>query len=487
MAEKFDLSVILRLKDQATGKLTKFGTAAQKTGKAMAAFGKTAALAGAAATVAFGVAAIKKTAQFQGTMNMVGAVTKSTTAEFQQLNTVAKQLGATTQFSANDAANAMKFMGMAGLRTNKIIAAAPKVLQLAAAAQLDMGTSADIVTNIMAGFGDAAGGLAKVNDVLVNAFTGSNVNLQGLGEGMKKAGPVASKLGFTFTETAAALGLLGSAGFQGQEAGVGLRRIMSNLVAPTSGQAKAMAFLELEMKNADGSVKSLVEVLAEFENAQRKGATESQIAAGALEIFGQRGGPQLLALLGQGSKALNKFTKELDENGSAARVAEAQMKGLPGAFKEVASAFEGLQLVFGESLFGELAEKGLRKLATGLRDLSKFMKNLTIDADDFTDALFTPFKVFTPLLEAAKLGLSTITGDGGATGPAVTAGTGVGQSALAASGGLSQTEVVIKVQAEPGTASTTESVKTKGGAKVGVENKSDVGPTMPNLTTFAFP
>lgn len=390
MAEKFDLSVVLKFIDKASPGMKKIGSGIAGIGKRLGSMAKTSAIAGGAAATAFGGLAIKQTADFQSTMNMVGAVTKSTAGELQGLSQLAKQMGATTQFSATDAAKAMQFMGMAGLQVNDIMKATPKVLQLAAAAQLDMGSASDIVTNIMAGFGDSAGDLAKVNDVLVEAFTGANVSLPQLGEAMKKVGPVASKLGFSFTETTAALGLLGSAGIQGGEAGTGLRLIMSNLVNPTKQQKDAMKFLELELQNADGSVKSLTDVLREFEKAQRKGATESKIAAGAMKIFGERGGPQLLALLGQGSKALEEFTTNLENSGGRAQqVADAQMKGLPGAMKEVASAWEAVQLAFGESEVGDIVETSMRNMAEGLRFVAERLPGVVTDINKFVNTTIT--------------------------------------------------------------------------------------------------
>lgn len=505
-SEKFDLSVILRFIDKASPGMKKFGRGLAAVGKKMGQTAKRGAKVGAVMGTAFGTLAIKKTAEYQGVMNMVGAVTNATTEEFKKLSDTAKTLGATTQFSAVDAAKAMQFMGMAGLQTNKILEASPKVLQLAAAAQLDMGSSADIVTNIMAGFGDEAGGLAKVNDVLVKAFTSSNVNLQQMGEGLKKVGPVASKLGFEFTETAAALGLLGSAGFQGQEAGVGLRRIMSNVIAPTKGQQKAMKFLELELRNADGSAKSLVGVLGEFEKAQKKGATQSQIAAGALEIFGQRGGPQLLALLGQGSEALAKLKIGLDESGGTAqRVADAQMKGLPGAMKEIASAWEAVQLAFGEGATGKLIENTIRGIATAMREFAPTMELIsgkivtiveTLTAfpaafKNFFDSTFGKIadgfrsfitewnaewrrvweaipKPIRDWMTSSKVAVNENTK------PANLASAGSGLAGAA----KSYSEVLLKVHSAPGTQATVEQVSTKGSTNLNVENKTVVGPTL---------
>jgi len=320
---------------------------------------------------AFGALSIKTATTFQSSMNMVGAVTSATKGQFGELQKTARKLGATTQFSASQAAEAMKFMGMAGMNTNDIIGASPKVLQLAASAQLEMGQAADIVTNIMAGYKKKVGDLGHVNDVLVNAFTGSNVNLVQLGEAMKKVGPVASNLGFNFEETTAALGLLGSAGIQGSEAGTGLRRIMTQMANQTPKQTKIMKELGLSFKDANGDLLPLSQAMKQFEELQKKGASQTLIAEAALQLFGDRGGPQFLALLSAGSEKLSDFTDDLNKEGTAARVAKAQMEGLPGAFKLLASAFESVQLSIVESGLGEFVNDLIRGFASWLQKLSE--------------------------------------------------------------------------------------------------------------------
>lgn len=320
--------------------------------------------------------AVRSAISFQASMNMVGAVTKSTGKEFIELTKLAKKMGATTQFSASQAAEGMKFLGMAGLTVDQIIGALPKTLELAASAQIDLGIASDIVTNIMSGYRMETSELAKVNDVLVNAFTSSNTDLQQLGEAMKVVGPVAKAMEFRFTETAAALGILAKNAFQGTLGGTGLRRIMTNLISPSKKAKKMFLALGLEVKNADGTLKDITGVIKEFEDAQAKGVKQMYLTQAAMEMFGQRGGPQFLALIGAGSEELRKFEKNLHEVGTSAAVAEAQMKGLPGAFKLLVSAFEAVQLAIIDSGLGEFLESMVRKFAVFLQKLSEVSPNL---------------------------------------------------------------------------------------------------------------
>jgi TP901 family phage tail tape measure protein len=365
MAKKFDLSVVLTLIDEFSGKMKKIGASTRAAGQKMS-LGLTAPLVG------FAAMSIKTATDFQSSMNMVGAVTDTIGKKgFDELSKKAKFLGATTQFSATQAAEAMKFMGMAGMDANQIIGASPKVLQLAAAAQLDMGAASDIVTNIMSSTGKGIGELAHVNDVLVNAFTGSNVNLIQLGEAMKKVGAVSTGLGFNFEETTAALGLLGSAGIQGGEAGTGLRRIMTQMASQTPKQTKIMKELGLSFKDSENNLLPLNKVIEQFEELQKKGASQTLLSEAALKLFGDRGGPQFITLMKAGSEKLKSFTEDLKEEGTAADVAKAQMLGLPGAFKLLASSFEAVQLSIVDSGLGKFVEKLVRSFAKWMQKLSE--------------------------------------------------------------------------------------------------------------------
>ena len=392
MGRQYDLSVLFRVVDRATGPIRsvgrnlgrlgprvdrlrqrfhELGKSVKAAGQKMKDIGSGMAMKLTLPIVAFGALAVRSAVSFQASMNMVGAVTKATGEEFIKLEKLAKRMGATTQFSASQAAEGMKFLGMAGLTVDQIIGSLPRTLELAASAQIDLGTSADIVTNIMSGFRMETSELAKVNDILVNAFTSSNTDLQQLGEAMKVVGPVAKAMQFRFTETAAALGILAKNAFQGTLGGTGLRRIMTNLMSLTPKAGKAFAELGVKIFNADGSLRDITQVLASFEEAQASGVDQMKIAQAVMEAFGQRGGPQFLALLGAGSKELANFEENLKEVGTSARVAESQMRRLPGAFKLLASAFEAVQLAFIDSGLGKWIEFIVRKIATFLQKLSE--------------------------------------------------------------------------------------------------------------------
>jgi len=247
------------------------------------------------------------------------------------------ELGRTTQFTASQVADAMGFMGMAGMSTNEILGAMPDTLNLAAAGALDMGQAANIVTNILAGFGMETSELGGAVDVLSKAFTSSNTDLEMLGQSMKYAGPVANSFGMSFEETAAIMGTFGNAGIQASMAGTTLRQAIIQL------NNKAEDF-GLTMYDATGKMLPMADILEQLE---ARGLTAGEM----MDLFGARAGPGMAALLEQGSDSLRAFTSELeDSGGTAERIATTQMEGLHGTFINLKSAFEGVQLAIADVL-----------------------------------------------------------------------------------------------------------------------------------------
>ena len=337
-------------------------------GKAMTGVGQKMTLGITAPVLAAGGAVLALGGDFEASMNRVGALTGlvgDTSGAFEGLKDLAKELGATTQFSASEAADAMGFLAMAGFDAVEIMGAMPSTLQLAAAAGVDLGTAADITSNILSGMGLSTEELAHANDVLVKAMTSSNVDLGMLGESMKYAAPVASGLGYNLEETAAAIGMMGNAGIQGSMAGTALRSALADLAAPTEAQAALMQKLGVEVDEsgrAVGGLTGLVSTLAS------NGASASDI----MSLFGKNAGPGMLALVNQGSAALAGLEAKLRDSGGAAQtVADANMKGLNGATKELVSALEGLAIAVAESGLIEFAADLTKRAAGLIQNLAK--------------------------------------------------------------------------------------------------------------------
>jgi TP901 family phage tail tape measure protein len=258
-------------------------------------------------------------------------------------------MAAKTQFTAKQVADGMGFLAMAGMDATKIVKAMPQALQLASAGMIDVADASNIVTNVMAGMGLEMEELARANDTIVSAITGSNVDVRMLGESFRYVGPVAKAAGISFEEITAALGKLGNAGIQGSMAGTTLRAAISRLLAPSEAATKMLDQFGVQILNADGSMKSLEEIIGAIEFS---GLAEG--AAGAsrmMEIFGMRAGPGMQALVSQGSHSLGVFKARLEgAAGTAERISKMQLNTLTGKFKILGSAISGLAIDLGQRL-----------------------------------------------------------------------------------------------------------------------------------------
>jgi TP901 family phage tail tape measure protein len=357
-------------KDDFSKSLNKVGQNMRQVGANLTQVGRTMTMAVTLPVVAMGVSTLATAANFETGMNRVGVVSRATAAEVEQMSAVARELGATTQFSATQAADAMSFLAMAGFNANETMAALPGTLDLAAAGQMDLARAADISSNILTGFNLEAGELSNVGDMLVATFTRTNTNLEQLGEGMKFVAPVASSMGIKIEEVSAAMGLLGNAGIQASMAGTSLRGALAKLANPSREAVATLNRLGIRKEQvitAEGNVKSLTDVVKALEST---GAS----AGDMLQIFGQRAGPGMAALVQQGSGALEDLTKTVRDSagrGGAAEVAAAQMKGLDGALLKLKSAFQELQLAIADSGILEFVTELVTKMAAVIRRMAE--------------------------------------------------------------------------------------------------------------------
>lgn len=295
-----------------------------------------------APVVGLGTAIVTTFANFEQSMSNVKALTGATGQEFEQLKQLAKELGASTQFSAKQAADAMGFLAQAGFSVDQIMAALPGTLDLAAAGQLDLAEAADIATNILTGYALKVEDLARVNDVLAKAAAASNVDIQALGYSFKYAGPIAASAGIQFEEAAAAIALMGNAGIKGEQAGTTLRGAIARLLDPTKEMTETFAALGVQIYDSNGKLLPLIDIFKQLEEA---GATTTDI----IKIFGVEAGPGMQAILAQGTEALQNMINELQNSqGAAAEMAAIMRENLKGTWDEFTSAVEGAAIQLGE-------------------------------------------------------------------------------------------------------------------------------------------
>ena len=299
-------------------------------------------------------------AQFEQSMAAVQAVTSASTTEMVQMTSVARELGETTRFSASEAAQGMAFLGRAGFETSEIIGAITPTLNLAAAAQLELGRAADITSNIMSAFGVEASETTRIADALASASANANTDVSQMGEAMKLVGPVAAALGISMEDSAAAIGILSNAGLQASLAGTGLRRVLSELANPSKEASKSLAALGIQVEDLNPATHSLTEIVEALAGANIQ-------AADAFTIFGDRGAPAILALTSQAGE-LRKLTSTVNESeGAALSMAGVMEDTLAGAGRELRSVIESVRIAFGEQLAPVLVTTADR-LSSFLRD-----------------------------------------------------------------------------------------------------------------------
>jgi TP901 family phage tail tape measure protein len=353
---KRDLDEFAKTGKRAGDELGRFS----KSGKtAAASAGKVAAAVGALVAASAGLRGIAITiADFDRAMSKVAAITRATNKEIADLSAVAKQLGSSTEFSAQQAAQGLEFLGRAGFSAAEAVKSIPAVLDLATSAAMDLGRAADISSNIMSAFSIEAENAADVADVLAAASSRANTDVEQLGAAMSFVGPVASALGIGMSDAAAAVGVLSDAGIQGSAAGTGLRRVLSSLSNPTRDAERTLSALGVTMEQVNPQTNDIADVIQRLSDVGLS-------AADALTIFGDRGGPAVLALTSQTGR-LRDLTEALsDVDGEASRMADTMRDNLGGDLDSLKSAAQGLILALGEAGLTAVI-RGVIQVATGL-------------------------------------------------------------------------------------------------------------------------
>ncbi|HHZ9146383.1 phage tail tape measure protein [Proteus mirabilis] len=325
--------------------------------------------------------------EFNVGMSKVQALTRldKNSDEFKMLREQARELGATTAFTANQVAQGQAFYAMAGFKPEQIKNAMPGTLAMSLAGDIDLGTTADIGSNILTGFKLDSDQMGRVSDVLVGAFTRSNTSLTMLGDTMKYVAPVASGLGVDLETAAAATGKLGDAGIQGSMAGTSLRAILGRLAEPPKMAAKALEELGIKTRDAKGNLRDFPELLAELDKKTAK-MGNAQRAGFFKYIAGEEAFSALSVLAEQAGKGeLQTLVADLKQaKGEAQKVAGTMTDNLSGDMKNLQSAWEdlGIQIFDGiDSPLRQISQSITRvisKVGVWMKENPELAKTLTM-------------------------------------------------------------------------------------------------------------
>ena len=307
-------------------------------------------------------------------MSKVKAITMADNEETKQLTDTARELGEKTQYTASQAAEAMSFLGMAGWKTNQIIAGMPGLLNLAAAGGTDLAKTADIVSDDLTAFGLDAEAAGHMADVYAVAITKTNTNVEMLGETMKYAAPVAHAFGVSMEETAALAGLMANSGIKASNAGTALRSGFLRLAGPPKMAANALAQLGMtaqdltaEQKEAAIAMESLgiktgdttgpqkmVSILTQLRERMQGLSQEEQLAT-AKAIFGTEAASGWLAVLNSAPGTFENLLQDIQKSdGAAAKMAATMKDNGVGAAEKFKSAQESLAISVGNIFLPQL-------------------------------------------------------------------------------------------------------------------------------------
>ncbi len=321
---------------------------------------------------------VSETASFEQSLLGLQVVSGATAAQMKELEDQSRLLGATSMFSAQQAADAQNFLAMAGFEVNEVLGATPGLLELAAAGSMDLASAADLASNVLGGFRLEVEELARVNDVLAATAAGSNTNIQQLGQALSFAAPIAAGAGVSIEETAAAIGVLSDSGLQASRAGTGLLGVIRQLSNLTPNAKAALADYGLTAEQVNIETEGLSTVLERLSEAGIS-------ASDSFTIFGSEAGPAA-QILAAGAVRVNEFTGELElAEGTARRAALILGSGLTGSFRSLGSAIGESTLQLGRDSGLSAVLQDVIDSATGVISVYNGMLPEFAEANDLTD------------------------------------------------------------------------------------------------------
>ena len=308
--------------------------------------------------VGVGAAGLKVATDFEKGMSEVSAITGEVAGEvgsrFDALREKAIELGADTAFSAGEVAEAMTEMAKAGWDADLIISDMGGVLNAAAASGEGLATVATIVADAMTGFGDETLTSARVADLLTQAANSGTIGITDLGESFKYIAPVAGSMGLGIEDVTTAISAMSMAGIKGSQAGTSLRTMLTNLVKPSDNMAIAMEELGISATEADGSMKSLDDIVANLRDSF-SGLTEAEKAKYAATIAGKEGMSGMLALLNLTEEEYNAIALSMDNAGGVAEETAAIMQdNLQSKVEQLGGALESMAIKLADALLPHL-------------------------------------------------------------------------------------------------------------------------------------
>jgi len=331
---------------------------------------------------------------FEAAMSQVKAISGATGTDFEELTDKAKEMGATTKFTATEAAEGFNYMAMAGWKTQDMLDGIDGILSLAAASGEDLGTTSDIVTDALTAFGLKASDSGHFADVLAQASANANTNVSMLGESFKYVAPVAGAMGYKVEDVSLALGLMANASVKGSMAGTALKTAMANMAAPTDKMATAMKKYSISLTDSKGEMKTFEELIQNIRKGLG-GLSEAEQTAAASTIFGKEAMAGMLSIINASEEDYNKLAEAVNNaDGASKQMADTMLDNLQGAFTLLQSAVDGVKLSLGERLKPYLMDLA-NWITDKMPDIEKGLMQFMDFVDEKVDSLKEKIAEFT--------------------------------------------------------------------------------------------
>lgn len=382
--------------------MTRAGSTARTVASGMENTGRKSALiasgmtAAGLAVAAFGVAAVKMSADFDQKMSTVQANTGATSAQMDQLRDAAIEAGASTVYSASDSADAINDLGKAGMSVTDILTGGLSgALNLAASDGMAVGDAAEYMANALSMFHLKGSQASQVADTLAAGAGKAVGNVSDFGEALNNCGAQANSFGMNVQETTGVLALFAQNGTIGAEAGTQLNSMLMKLAAPSAEASNTMKELGISAYDAQHHFVGMANFAGQLQKAEKNLTDEQRNQANAT-IFGSYAIKAANYLYEAGESGVNKWTKAVSESGYAAEQAAAKNNNLKGDLENLSGSMESLMISVGEG-----AQGPLRKMVQGLDTLVDAFAGLPSGAQQTIVAMASLAGVFGAVHKAA--------------------------------------------------------------------------------------
>lgn len=361
------------------------GTRFEALGSSLKTVGSTITTAVSLPLLALGAGAIKTASDFEAGMSKVSALSGATGDDLKMLEDKAREMGASTKYSATESAEALSYMALAGWDAEQMAAGLEPSLKLAGAAGMDLALATDIVTDTMSMFGMEASEATKMTDMLAYAQANSNTDVQQLGEALKYCGASANAMGYDLADTTALLGIFADQSLKGSSAGTTLNAMFRDMKAKAEDGAIAIGKKNVSIVDANGNYRDMTDILADVQKAT-EGMTQAERDMALSSIWGTEALKGVNMAFEAGVPKIREFEEGIrNSDGAANEMYDTMQNNLQGAIDNMKSAFEGLLITIGQRLvpiFQNLVE-GITNVFTWFNNLNPAIQNVIIGVGGF--------------------------------------------------------------------------------------------------------